>query len=108
MERAPYSPLGSQFIVGVVGALQFDVLADRIRTEYDVPVIFEATSLLTARWVESDDRRALERFVEVNQGSIAHDHTGATVFLARNKWHLDTAIDEWKSLRFLKTKEQMD
>src|SRR3546814_6190679 len=26
--------LGSQWIVGVVGALQFEVLADRIRTEY--------------------------------------------------------------------------
>jgi peptide chain release factor 3 len=105
-----FKPLigGSQFIVGVVGALQFDVLADRIRTEYDVPVIFESTTLLTARWVESDDRRALESFVEANQGSIAEDHTGATVFLARNRWHLDTTTDEWKSLRFLKTKEQTD
>ena len=28
--------LGSDWIVGVVGALQFDVLADRIRTEYDL------------------------------------------------------------------------
>ena len=29
------------WIVGVVGALQFDVLADRIRTEYDIPVKFK-------------------------------------------------------------------
>ena len=28
--------LGTDWIVGVVGALQFDVLADRIRTEYDI------------------------------------------------------------------------
>jgi peptide chain release factor 3 len=98
---------GGSFIVGVVGSLQFDVLADRIRTEYDIPVKFEGTSLFTARWIESDDRKALERFIEENQGSIAEDHTGASVFLARNKWHLDTAEQEWPALRFLKTKEQV-
>ncbi|HVU04405.1 MAG TPA: peptide chain release factor 3 [Polyangiaceae bacterium] len=97
---------GGSYIVGVVGALQFDILADRIRTEYEVPVKFEGTSLYTARWVEADDHRDLEKFVEDNQGSIADDHTGAVVFLARNKWHLDTAATDYPKLRFLKTKEQ--
>jgi peptide chain release factor 3 len=41
--------IGADWVVGVVGALQFEVMADRIRTEYDVPVIFEETSLYTAR-----------------------------------------------------------
>jgi peptide chain release factor 3 len=98
---------GGSFIVGVVGSLQFDVLADRIRTEYDIPVKFEGTSLHTARWIESDDHKILERFIEENQGSIAEDHTRAPVFLTRNKWHLDTAVDEWPKIRFLKTKEQV-
>ena len=98
---------GGSFIVGVVGSLQFDVLADRIRTEYDIPVKFEGTSLHTARWIESDDHKILERFIEENQGSIAEDHTRAPVFLTRNKWHLDTAIEEWPKIRFLKTKEQV-
>jgi peptide chain release factor 3 len=35
--------MDSDWIVGVVGALQFDVLADRIRTEYSIPVKFEET-----------------------------------------------------------------
>jgi peptide chain release factor 3 len=99
---------GGSFIVGVVGSLQFDVLADRIRTEYEIPVKFEGTALYTARWVESDDHKVLERFTDENQGSIALDHTGATVFLARNKWHLDTAVEEWPKLRFMKTKEQLE
>jgi peptide chain release factor 3 len=104
-----FKPLaGGSFIVGVVGSLQFDVLADRIRTEYDIPVKFESTSLHTARWVEAADHKALERFVEANLGSIAEDHTKATVFLARNKWHLDTTVSEWPDLKFLKTKEQLD
>lgn len=37
--------IGTDWIVGVVGALQFEVLADRIRTEYDIPVAFEPTTL---------------------------------------------------------------
>jgi peptide chain release factor 3 len=98
--------VGSDWIVGVVGSLQFDVLADRIRTEYNVPVHFESTSLLTARWVEGD-AALLKRFLDENQGATATDHTGAPVFLARNRWHLDTTAEDWKNLRFVETKEQV-
>ncbi len=97
--------IGTSYIVGVVGSLQFDVLADRIRTEYDVPVHFEATSWMTARWVEADEHAELERFIRDNRGSVAEDHTGSPVFLARNNWHLETTQKDWPKLRFLKTKE---
>ena len=39
--------MDSNWIVGVVGALQFEVLADRIRTEYEIPVHFEPVNLYT-------------------------------------------------------------
>src|SRR5436190_687692 len=52
--------LGNEWIVGVAGALQFDVLADRIRTEYNIPVHFEGTTLYTARWIEAPDHLALK------------------------------------------------
>ncbi|MEO8530730.1 MAG: peptide chain release factor 3, partial [Deltaproteobacteria bacterium] len=42
--------IGSGFIVGVVGALQFDVLASRIESEYSLPVRFEASQFTSARW----------------------------------------------------------
>ena len=97
---------GSNFIVGVVGALQFDVLADRIRTEYDIPVHFEGTQLHTARWVDAADVQVMKRFMEANRSAMAEDHTGAPVFLARNNWHLETTQKEWPDVRFAKTKEQ--
>ena len=99
--------LGTDWIVGVAGALQFDVLADRIRTEYDVPVHFEGTSIHAARWVDSEDHRLLKKFGNANQGSMAEDHNGSPVFLARNSWHLKTTGEEWPDLKFLKTKEQV-
>lgn len=95
---------GADWIVGVVGALQFEVMADRIRTEYDIPVIFESTSLFTARWVESSDPLALKKMLDANQTSIADDHEDQPVFLARNAWHLERAAEDYPNIRFLKTK----
>jgi peptide chain release factor 3 len=96
---------GGYYIVGVVGALQFDVLADRIQTEYDIPVAFESAGLFTARWLEADDAKALEAFTRKNEGYMADDHRDQPVFLARNAWHLETTAKEAPEIRFLKTKE---
>ncbi|GIL38738.1 peptide chain release factor 3 [Roseiterribacter gracilis] len=98
--------MDSNWIVGVVGALQFDVLADRIRTEYDIPVHFEATTLHTARWVETENPLELKRFIDNNGSAIADDHDGAPVFMARNAWHLNHTQEQWPLVKFLATKEQ--
>jgi peptide chain release factor 3 len=97
--------LGSNWIVGVLGALQFDVMADRIRTEYDVGVRFSPVELHTARWLEADDPRMLKKFIDKNPASIADDHDGTPVFLARNAWHLNKAAEDWSEIRLLKTLE---
>ncbi|MCK9992880.1 MAG: peptide chain release factor 3 [Alphaproteobacteria bacterium] len=98
--------LGADWLVGVVGVLQFDVLADRIRTEYAIPVRFEDAPIHTARWVECSDPLKLKKFIEDNKAAMAEDHDGCPVFLARNAWHLDRAADDWPDIRFLKTREQ--
>lgn len=92
------------WIVGVVGALQFDVLSDRIRTEYDIPVKFEQTALYTARWLSADDPKVLKSFMDANGSAIANDHDGDPVFLARNAWHLDDAQSKNPGIVFRKTK----
>jgi peptide chain release factor 3 len=97
--------VGTSYIVGVVGALQFDVLADRIKSEYDLTVVFETAGLYTARWVESDDAAKLRAFENANEAYIADDHQGSLVFLARNAWHLETTEKESPGIRFLKTRE---
>lgn len=96
---------GSDWVVGVVGALQFEILAARIKSEYDVPVVFEGAGLHTARWIEYDDQKGFEKFKQANEGYLASDHTKTPVFLARNAWHLETTEKDWPDLRFLKTKE---
>ena len=99
--------VGSEWIVGVVGALQFEVMADRIRSEFNLPVAFEPTQYFTARWVDCKDKQKLKKFIDANQGSMATDHDGADVFLARNAWHLNKAQEDFPDVEFKKTREQM-
>lgn len=98
---------GGQWIVGVAGALQFEVLADRIRTEYNIPVHFEGTPHQTACWVEADDPKLLGRFQSANETIMAEDHRGSPVVLARSAWHLQCTQEDWPDVRFLKTREQV-
>jgi len=99
---------GADWIVGAVGPLQFEVMTDRIRTEFDVPVLFEPTGLFVARWVEADNQPILKEFIEANKTSIANDHVGAPVYLARNAWHLDRGVENWPDIRFQKIKDLVE
>ena len=96
---------GGEWIVGVVGALQFEVMADRIKNEFNIPVLFEPTQYYTARWVDSDDKAQLEKFQNTNQISLAQDHDNALVFLARNAWHLNKTQEDFPHLKLMKTRE---
>jgi peptide chain release factor 3 len=98
--------LGAQWIVGVVGALQIDVLASRIAAEYDVKAGFEPAPFEAARWVSSPDAAALKKFVDGNRGSLADDRDGAPVFLARNAWELNRIQSDWPGLTFRTTRER--
>jgi peptide chain release factor 3 len=101
-----FKPLvGGDWIVGVVGALQLDVLAARIKTEYELGIRFEPAPYETARWVEADDPLLLKKFVEGNRSVLAEDHDNAPVFLARNAWELRTMMKDWPEVRFRETRE---
>jgi len=98
--------IGSGFIVGVVGALQFEVLASRIDLEYGIPVRFEPSQFTSARWV-SGPKLPLEKFVEANKQHIARDHDGDVVYLTRLQWDIDRAERDYPDLRLTATKEMM-
>ena len=103
--------IGADWIVGVIGALQFEIMADRVRSEYNVPIHFEATELYTARWVEASgdaDATEFKRFTDGNAISMAKDHDQGDVFMARNAWHLNKAIEDWPNIRFMKTRENLN
>ena len=97
--------IGAEWIVGVVGVLQFEVMADRIKNEFGLPVMFEPTQYFTARWVSSDDKTEMKKFEDANRLNLAEDHDGELVFLARNAWHLNKTEEDFPKVKFAKIKE---
>jgi peptide chain release factor 3 len=98
--------IGTDWIVGVVGQLQLDVLAARIRADYDLGMHFEAAPYVTARWIDAADKLALKKFIDNNRGTLAEDHDGAPVYLARNTWDLNRTRQDWPDIKFHETREQ--
>ncbi|MDN5939111.1 MAG: peptide chain release factor 3, partial [Salinisphaera sp.] len=101
-----FRPLHSNdVILGAVGALQFDVVAERLRGEYGVNAGFEAVGVHCARWVEGDAPE-LKRFSERNQPGVARDHGGALVYLAPSRVKLQLTEERWPEIRFTAVREQ--
>ncbi|WP_370252132.1 peptide chain release factor 3 [Nioella sp.] len=97
---------GSGFIVGVVGALQFEVLASRIELEYGLPVRFEPSQFTSARWVKGE-RLAVEKFAAANKQHMAADNDGDPVFLTRLQWDIDRVVRDYPEITLSATKEMM-
>ncbi len=100
-----FSPVdGTQPIVGVIGALQLDVLADRLEHEYGLKTDFDAAPCDCVRWISSADPVAMARFVEKYRSSIATDLDGAHVFLAQSAFNLSYTRDKNPEIEFLEIK----
>jgi peptide chain release factor 3 len=96
---------GGDWVIGVVGALQLDVLTARLAAEYGLPSRLDGAPYEAARWLDAE-RVELDRFRTRNGAALAEDHDGVPVFLARNAWDLRTTIEEWPAIRFRETREQ--
>jgi peptide chain release factor 3 len=100
-----YPEFGSQWIVGVVGQLQLEVLVSRLEAEYKVDARLEASPFATARWIKGADA-ALKSFVEFNGNNLARDRDGDLVFMARSPWDVTYAAEKNPELVFSATKER--
>ena len=99
--------LGSDMIVGAVGQLQIEVMAERIATENNLEVLFEPAPYNVARWIASDDPAKLKEFLEKNKSSVGKDLDGAPVFLGKNTWDVGYVQEKNPGIRFTKTKERL-
>lgn len=96
---------GAPALVGVVGALQLDVLKARLDAEYSLPVEFEVSEFQLARWVSSEDRKKLDTFIAANTSSIADDVDGDPVYLARNEFYLGYTRERAEGIEFTNVKD---
>jgi len=97
--------IGADFYVGVVGALQLDVIEERLKAEYGVAAAMEACGFDAVRWL-SGEEPALRKFISLNGSAIAHDRYGSPVYLARSQWEAGYAEQKNPDVKFLKTRER--
>jgi peptide chain release factor 3 len=101
-----FRPLtNNDLIVGAVGALQFDVVAFRLKNEYGVDCQFEPVGVTTARWVYSDDEKRLAQFRDRQAENLAEDVSGALAYIAPSRVNLQLTEERWPDIEFRATRE---
>ena len=100
-----YPEFGAQWIVGVVGQLQLDVLVSRLEAEYKVGANLEPAPFATARWVKGGDA-AMKSFTDFNRANLAKDRDGDPVFMAKSSWDVNYQVERNPELTFSATKER--
>jgi peptide chain release factor 3 len=100
-----YPEIGAQWIVGVVGQLQLEVLIARLEAEYKVEAELEPAPFDTARWLKGSDA-ALAAFEQFNRANLAKDRDGDTVFLAKSAWDVNYQAERNPEVVFSSTKER--
>jgi peptide chain release factor 3 len=97
--------LGADFIVGAVGPLQFEVMADRLSNEYQLDVIFEPSPFAEARWL-TGAKADIEGFIDTHKSGMAYDIDEQPVFLAKTAWDVGYAVERNPKIGFERTRER--
>ncbi len=101
-----YPEIGSNWIIGVVGQLQLDVLLSRLDAEYKVAAALEPAPFDTARWVSAEDPAELKNFTDLNRAAMAKDRDDNPVFLAKSAWEVGYVQDRYTKVKFSATRER--
>ena len=99
--------IGSDYIMGAVGVLQFEVTMARLKNEYGVDAIYEPVNYQAARWIQCENKKMLAEFERKNQDALAHDAEGFLTFLSSSEWMINFHQEKWPEIDFLKTRENV-
>ena len=97
--------INNDLIVGAVGVLQFDVVVSRLKHEYNVDAKYENIAVTTARWLTSDDPKALQEIQDKVPQSIALDGGDNLTFLATSGVNLNLNMERYPKVKFSATRE---
>jgi peptide chain release factor 3 len=92
-------------LLGAVGPLQFEIVAQRLASEYNVDAIYDTANISTARWLTFPDETTRRNFEREQAAALATDVDGNAVFLATNKYNLQVTVERWPKVGFHATRE---
>ena len=91
-----------EFIVGVVGVLQFEVLEHRLKTEYGVNMLMDRLPFRYVRWVTASPK-PLEEIKLTSTSGRGWDSEDREVLLFENEWSIRLAEENNKGLELAET-----
>ncbi|MFT5133019.1 MAG: peptide chain release factor 3, partial [Gammaproteobacteria bacterium] len=101
-----FRPLNSnELIVGAVGILQFDVVAWRLKDEYNVECSYDNIPVSSARWITCEDQKHLQEFKQKAKQNLALDGGEHLTYLAPSAVNLNLTIERWPKITFHSTRE---
>lgn len=101
-----YKPLNNnELILGAVGVLQFDVVAQRLKDEYKVDCLFQPVRVATARWVTCVDEKKFDAFKKKAADNLALDGAEQLVYIAPTRVNLQLAQEKYPEVEFHSTRE---
>ena len=95
----------NEMILGAVGVLQFDVVAWRLKEEYNVECSYDAVPVMAARWLYANDEKHLEEFKKKQSENIAIDGGDYLTYLAPSMVNLNLMMEKWPDIEFKATRE---
>jgi len=97
--------INNDLILGAVGVLQFDVVAARLKDEYNVECGYEIVAVTTARWIHCDNKEKLAEFRKKTEQYLALDGADQLTYLAPSHVNLNLAIEKYPDIEFKATRE---
>ena len=94
-----------QTLLGAVGPLQFEVVAQRLQSEYKVDAVYDAADINTALWLTFPDANTRRNFEKDQAMRLAKDVDGNPVFLAPNIPVLQVTQERWPTVGFHAVRE---
>ena len=97
--------VGGDTLLGAVGQLQFEVVAQRLQSEYKVDALYDEAAIHTARWLTFPDDATRRNFEKQQSEHMARDVDDNLVYLAANRHILQIVMEKWPTVSFHTTRE---
>jgi peptide chain release factor 3 len=91
-------------ILGAIGTLQFDVVMQRLKIEYNIEVIYEKVNVTLARWIRCKNNSIIDDFKKNNSMHLAYDAFKTLIYLAPSTANLKIVMNAYSDIAFDLTK----